>query len=235
MTAADILQQLEPLGTESYKRVLFNHGVVEPVFGVKIADLKPIQKRIKKDYQLALDLYDTGIYDAQYLAGLIADERRMTREDLGRWVARANCSAISATTVAWVAAESPHGRELALEWIESPEENTAQAGWATLSGLVALKEDAQLDLEELRSLLERVARTIHESPNRVRYAMNGYVISLGSYVAAFTEPAIRAGERIGKVSVDMGKTACAVPYAPDYIEKVRQRGSLGKKRKTVRC
>lgn len=235
MTAAEIVQQLKPLGAESYKRVLFNHGVVEPVFGVKIADLKPFQKRIKKDYRLSLDLYETGIYDAQYLAGLIADEHQMTREDLGRWVARANCSAISGTVVASVAAESRYGRELALEWIEAPEEDTAQAGWATLSGLVALKEDAHLDLEELSGLLEWVARTIHPAPNRVRYAMNGFVISLGSYVANLTDSAIRVGEQIGRVSVDMGNTACEVPYAPVYIEKVRQRGTIGKKRKTVRC
>ena len=78
-------------------------------------------------------------------------------------------------------------------------------------------------------------QTIHRQPNRVRYAMNGFVIALGSYVRELTEPAIRAGERIGPVSVDMGDTACAVPFAPDYIRKVETRGSLGKKRKTARC
>lgn len=46
---------------ESIKKGLRNHGVREPFFGVKIGDMKKIQKRIKKDYQLALDLYDTGL------------------------------------------------------------------------------------------------------------------------------------------------------------------------------
>ena len=78
MTAKEILKELEPLGRESYKRILFNnYGVKEPCFGVAIAELKKFQKRIKKDYQLALDLYDTGNYDAMYLAGLIADDARM--------------------------------------------------------------------------------------------------------------------------------------------------------------
>ena len=63
MTAKAILEEIKPLGRDSYKKVLFNHGVKEPCFGVKIEDLKKIQKRIKKDYRLALDLYDTGIYD----------------------------------------------------------------------------------------------------------------------------------------------------------------------------
>lgn len=35
--------------------------------------MKPIQKKIKVDYQLAKDLYATGNADAQYLAGLIAE------------------------------------------------------------------------------------------------------------------------------------------------------------------
>jgi hypothetical protein len=56
---------------------------------VAISELKKFQKRIKKDYQLALDLYDTGNYDAMYLAGLIADDARMTRKDLQRWVEKA--------------------------------------------------------------------------------------------------------------------------------------------------
>ena len=72
MTAAEIVAELKKLGNESYKKVLIKHGAKEPFYGVKIEDLKKIQKRIKKDYQLALDLYDTGISDAMYLAGLIA-------------------------------------------------------------------------------------------------------------------------------------------------------------------
>src|SRR3954466_12193122 len=83
--AQDILAEIKPLGTEGYKRILLKHGVKEPVFGVKIEELKKIQKRLKKDYQLALDLYDTGVYDAMYLAGLIADDARMTRKDLQKW------------------------------------------------------------------------------------------------------------------------------------------------------
>ena len=98
-TARSILAELEPLGRASYKKVLLNHGIREPLYGVKIEDLKKIQKRVKKDYQLALDLYDTGVYDAMYLAGLIADEKRMTREDLQRWLDRATSPALCGSTV----------------------------------------------------------------------------------------------------------------------------------------
>lgn len=89
--------------------LLKNHGVKEPFFGVKIGDMKPIQKRIKQDYQLALNLYASGNYDAMYLAGLIADDGRMTRKDLQRWAENARGGALAGATVAWVAAGSPYG------------------------------------------------------------------------------------------------------------------------------
>jgi hypothetical protein len=100
---------------------------------------------------------------------------------------------------------------------------------------VALQDDADLDLGELERLLQRVRETIHEQPNRVRYVMNGFVIAVGSYVQALTAAALKTAASIGPVTVDMGGTACKVPSAAENIEKVRQRGAIGKKRKTVKC
>jgi 3-methyladenine DNA glycosylase AlkD len=234
-TANEIVEELRSMGSESVKKVLRNHRVREPFFGVKIGDMKTIQKRIKKDYQLALDLYDTGNYDAMYLAGLVADDAKMTRKDLNRWVKKANGGALASATVPWVAAGSNHGYEVALEWIESNEENVASAGWSTLSCLVAIKQDRDLDLTALKRLLSRVQKTIHQQPNAVRYAMNLFVISLGTYVRDLTDLAVETAKKVGPVSVDMGETACKVPDAVEYIQKVRDRGSIGKKRKTVKC
>jgi 3-methyladenine DNA glycosylase AlkD len=235
MTAKEILKELKPLGSDSYKRVLSNHGVREPFFGVKISELQKIQKRIKKDYQLALDLYDTGNYDAMYLAGLIADDAQMTKKDLRRWIANATHSALASFTVPWVAAGSPHGWELAQEWIDSNKALTAEAGWATLRSLVSVKDNSDLDMPELKRLLERVRKSIHQAPNDVRSQMNSFVIAVGSYVQPLTDTAIQVAERIGPVTVDMGNTSCQVPFAPDSIRKVQKRGAIGKKRKSAKC
>ena len=235
MTAKEIVAELRSLGNDTYKRTMLKHGALEPYYGVKIEDMKKIQKRVKKDYRLALDLYATGIGDAMYLAGLIADDAAMTKQDLQSWMSQASWSMLSEYTVPWVAAGSPHGHDLALEWIESKEEHRAAAGWATLSSLVATKDDTELNLPELKKLLQRVQKNIHGAPNRVRYVMNGFVIAVGSYVQALTDLALQTAEKIGEVNVDMGGTACKVPYAPEYIEKVRKKGTVGKKRKSAKC
>ena len=237
MIAKEILAELKPLGSDSYKKVMLRHGVKEPFFGVKISDLQKIRKRIKTDYQLALDLYDTGNYDAMYLAGLIADDERMTKKDLQRWIAIANTThaPLASSTVPWVAAGSPHGWELAIEWIDSKKPLTAAAGWATLGSLVSIKDDSELDLPKLRQLLERVRKNIHQAPDEVRYQMNFFVIAVGCYVKSLTDTAIQTAEKIGPVQVDMGDTSCEVPSALDYIRKVQGRGTIGKKRKMAKC
>jgi 3-methyladenine DNA glycosylase AlkD len=235
MTLEQVMNELKSYGNETTKRIFINHGAREPFYGVKVQDLKKIVKKIKKDYKLSLELYDTGNSDAMYLAGLIADEKAMTRQDLQKWVKGAYWYMISDYTVPWIAAESNFGTELAMEWIESEEEFITSAGWATLSNLVSIKPDSELDIETLHILLDRVDKEIHSAQNRVRYSMNGFVISTGSYVKALTDKAIRIGKNIGKVNVDMGGTACKVPLATQYIQKVIDRGSIGKKRKMARC
>ncbi len=236
MTAKEILDELQPLGSESYKRVMMNnHGVKEPFFGVKISELQKIRKRVGKDYQLALDLYDTGNYDAMYLAGLIADDVRMTPADLRSWAGRAYGGGLPGATVPWVAAGSLQGWEMGLEWIDSHRPTIALAGWSTLSCLALMKPDTELDLAGWRVLLLRVKSSIHAAPDLVRYGMNGFVIAAGCGISALTEEALRTAEEIGPVRADLGHNACEVPSAPDAIRKVAAKGGIGKKRKTVKC
>ena len=234
MTAKDIVAELKKFATAQTKKTWMTHGAQEPCLGVKVEDMKKIQKRVKMDYQLALDLYDTGIADAMYLAGLIADDAKMTRKDLQKWVENATWGMVAEFTVPWVASASPHGREMALKWIESKDEAIASAGWQTYSSMVAIKEDADLDLAEIKSLLQRVAKSIHQQPNRVKYVMNSFVIAVACHVKPLHKLAVDTANGIGKVAVDL-VGACKIPFAPDHIKKFKARSAIGKKRKSPKC
>ncbi len=236
ITCRQIMGELEGLGKESNRKTFVRHGAPkDALYGVAVADLKVIQKRLKKNHALALSLYETGNADAQYLAGLIADEAQMTKTDLNRWVKGASWSMISSYTVPWVAGESPHALALATKWIDRKDEMVAMSGWATFSSYLSVAPDEEVDKAFFESLLERVVRDIHEERNQVRDAMNHFVIALGSYVPDLTAKAIEAAKTIGEVQVDKGDTACKVPDAATYIQKVKDRGRIGKKRKSARC
>ena len=233
MDLSAVLKELESYGDERTKNTHIRHGAEEPLYGVRVGDLKKILKKTKKNHELSLALYKTGNSDAMYLAGLMADEKKITKDDLNLWVKSAYWSYLSEFTVPWVAAETAFGYELGLEWIRYEKETIASAGWAALSNYASVKKE--LDLERYASLLNDVENNIDNAPDRVKYTMNGFVIAVGSFIPELTEKAKQTAERIGKVSVFMGDTSCKVPLAIDYIKKVETRGSIGKKRKKARC
>jgi len=235
MTTNEVLKELETMGSESTKRTFIRYGAPEPFFGVKVGDMKQIVKRVKKDHDLSLALYDTGNSDAMYLAGLIADEKKISKADLQHWAQNASWYMISEYTVAWVASESPYGWELGLEWIDSANEKIVCSGWSTLSSWLTIHPDATLDLSALEKLLDRVAATLQQAPNRVRHTMNHFIIACGISVTPLTEKAIATAKKVGVVKVNMGDTACKVPDAVAYIDHARQMGRMGIKKKMARC
>ena len=234
-TVTEVVTELKKKGKEQTRKTFARHGITGDVYGVSVADLKVIAKQLRGKQELACELYDTGNYDAMYLAGMVADGAKMSKKQIEAWAKAAKTPAICAYTVAWVATESPHARELALKWIDSKNEGVATSGWNTYAGIVATTADEDLDFAEIKRLMARVVKEIDQAPNRVRYAMNCFVISVGSYVQPLLKEAKAAAKKLGRVEVDMGDTDCKVPEAIAYIEKVEEMGRVGKKRKTMKC
>jgi 3-methyladenine DNA glycosylase AlkD len=235
MKLVDVMAELEAKGSAPIKRILMRHGAKEPFFGVKVGDMKIIAKKIKGRQELAHELYATGNGDAQYLAGMIADGRAMTRRELRTWASKASWQMVSNFPVAWVASEHPDGYALAREWIDARKEHIVCAGWSTLAACVTVRADEELPIEDLSALLDRVAKTIRTSPDLVRVQMNHFVIAVGTYVAPLGAKAIATARKMGRVEAEPGDTDCRIPDAEPYILKARRGAPIAPKRKTVRC
>ena len=82
--------------------------------------------------------------------------------------------------------------------------------------------------------MQLVLERISTKKQRESYTMNEFIIAVGSFVKPLSNEAIETARLIGKVEVDMGGTACKVPLAKQYIEKVISSGRLGNKRKQAR-
>ncbi|OPH51982.1 DNA alkylation repair protein [Paenibacillus ferrarius] len=235
MTFEEIMEHLAQFGSEQTKKTFLRHGAQEPLYGVKVGDLKKLVKVVKKDRELALALYASGNTDAMYLAGLSIDPKTMTKDELQLWARQAYWYMLTEYTVAGVAAESSSALELAREWLQSPNELLATCGWSTYANYISVTPDEKLDLHEIAGLLEQVRTTIHTERNRVRYTMNSFVIIVGTYCEPLSKLAIEVAAEIGSVQVAVGQTACKVPLASAYIHKVEAMGRIGKKKKTCIC
>jgi 3-methyladenine DNA glycosylase AlkD len=236
-SVASVMAELKKKGTEKTRKIYARHGMAtDNMFGVSVADLKLIAKTIKGQQALACELYGTGNMDAMYLAGMVADGSKMTSKQLNAWAGgAANLQMIAEYTVPWVTVENPQGRDLAMQWIKSKEEHVASSGWCTYSGLLATKPDDALEFAEIEGLLGTAVKGVKTAANRVRYTMNGFVIAVGSYVKPLLKQAKASAREIGVITVDMGDTACNVPLATAYIEKIEAAGRVGRKKKTIRC
>ena len=83
--------------------------------------------------------------------------------------------------------------------------------------------------------MKRATSEIHDQTDMVKAAMNGYIISLGSYHGKRTKKVKAAAKKIGKVEVDHGNTPCKTPEVIATIEKIEGKDPIGKKRKAARC
>lgn len=235
MTIPEIMTFLESKGSEQTRNIYIKHGAPEGFYGVKVSDLKTIVKKVKTNHQLALELFDTGNSDAMYLAGLIADSNQFTEETFLKWAKNAGWYMISEYSVAWNLAESPLCIGVCLKWIDSNDALLQETAWAALGCRLAYISNDSIDIKVQSILLNRVEENIHTSLNRTKYCMNGFVIALGAAIPDLTEKCKAVGDRIGQVKVSMGDTSCKVPMIRPYIEKVEARGSIGKKKKTLKC
>ena len=92
LSLADVMTDLERLGTEQTRKTFARHGApVDQMFGVKVGDLKIVARKIKGRQDLALELYETGNSDAMYLAGMVANGALMTKKQLESWAKKAPC------------------------------------------------------------------------------------------------------------------------------------------------
>lgn len=235
MKIEEIMSELEILGSEQIKKIYMNHGAREPVFGVTTKALKPLAKRLKKNHSLAMALYATGNYDAAYLAGMIADPAGMCEQDFEEWIIRAYCPMMSEYVVAVVLAETPFAQTVADRWIDSGRDLYMSAGWSCYCRLLSSCPDSEFDYNKLKFMLELVTASIHKQPNRTKYTMNDFIITVGISYLPLHREAIKAAEKIGQVEVDQGATSCKTPLASAYIQKAIEKGRLGYKRKNVRC
>ena len=111
---------------------------------------------MKKNYDLSIKLYETGNYDAMYLAGLIADPLKMTKEDFEKWIENAYCHGLSDYTVATTLAKSSMAQEIADEWIFSNKDLHQSAGWSCYCNLFKDKNNDKINLIGIHNVNEAI-------------------------------------------------------------------------------
>lgn len=221
LNAREILATLKKLGKPQTAAIYKRHGSGDNVFGVLTSEIAKLQKKIKVDHALAMDLWKTGNAEARVLALQVADPEKLTRADADRLVKDGPVRFVGCY-LSGLLSRSPNAKETMCAWMKSPDESYREMGYGILG--VCLKDDpGSVSDADAEKVLATIEREIHRSPNWARYAMNGALISIGVFKPALRKKAIETAKRIGDVEVDHGETSCKTPDAVSYIERASKR------------
>lgn len=216
MELQSLLQEMESLGTEQSRKIYRRHGVVSEQFGLSCASLKKLQKRIKRDHQLAQELWATGNHDCRMLATMIADTAQCDDNLLESWCGDLDNYIICDSFSGYVS-QTSFAQPKAEQWNQSEEEWRGRLGWRLVIFLAM--QPQELPDSYFEACINTIEREIPWRKNRVKDAMNTALIAIGIRNSHLEELALAAAGRIGKVEVDHGETGCKTPDAAAYIRK----------------
>ena len=221
MNTRDVLATLERAGKPQTAAIYKRHGSGDNVFGALTSDIARLQKKIKVDHELAMELWKTGYAEARILALQVADPDKLGRADAERLL-KDGPGHFVGCYLSPLVARSPIAEETMRAWMKSPDEHTREMGYGIFGA--RLKDDpGSVSDADAEKVLTTIEKEIHRSPNWARYAMNAALIGIGTFKPALRKKAIEAARRIGKVEVDHGETSCKTPDAVPYIEKASKR------------
>lgn len=162
--------------------------------GLAVPTLRALAREFRSDHGLALALWDTGIPDAQMLAGMVADPAKLTVAQMDHWVAgmRAWDVCDQACTNAFV--KSPLSWEAIPRWAAREAEFEKRAGFALLA--VAAVHQKQRPDADFLARLPLIEAAAGDERNFVKKAVNWALRQIGKRSAALREPARRVAERL---------------------------------------
>ena len=234
MQLNEIMEQLNFLGNERTKKYYVSHGAKEPVFGCTISSMKPLFKQLKFNQTLADQLFDTGNYDAMYLAGMIAEPNKMMHTDFDRWIEKAYFYMISDFIVSVTLAESDIGEQVADRWIESDKELTVSAGWKAYEWMLGTRKNETFNASRLKELIEIIPIRFDTQPPRAQSSMIDFLQAVAISFPPLHEEAIEAAKKIGRREIKLENKVRIVDSYTSITDEVNK-GRLGFKRKHVRC
>ncbi len=221
MNAKEIITTLKKGGKAQTAAIYKRHGSGDNVFGTLTSEIGKLQKKIKVDHDLALELWKSGNAEARMLALQIADAAKLTLAGAEKMIEDGPVRFMDSYLAALVA-RSAIAEKAMMKWMKSAEESFREVGYAVFAARLRTDPASVSDAEASR-VLATIEKEIHRSPNWARRAMNSALISIGVYKPALRPQVIAAAKRIGKVTVDHGETSCKTPDAVAYIEKSVER------------
>ena len=194
-TCARALKELRALGEQRNVNGMARFGIhAKIVYGVAKPKMDLLARRIGKDHQLALELWDSGVHDARILAGMIDLPEQVSAGQMERWVHGFDNWDVCDGTCCHLFVFAAPAWKKAFAWSRREEEFIKRAGFALMAYLAY--RDKQATDVQFQRMLSMIEREAYDDRNFVRKAVNWSLRNIGKRNSRLNRAAIGTAERI---------------------------------------
>jgi len=174
------------------------YGIVSQcVLGIPMPTIKALAKELGKDHDLAEELWQSGIYEARILAAMVDDPKKVTREQMERWVLDFDNWGLCDGVCNWLFDRTSHAWEVIPDWCCREEEYVKRAGFV----LIAQRSvhDKKAEDERFMALLPLTEEGAKDERPMVRKAVNWALRQVGKRNIHLNTVAVEEAKKIAAI------------------------------------
>lgn len=169
------------------------HGTL----GVPVPKLRALAKKIKKDHELALELWKTNIHEARILATMIADPVKLTAREADTWVRDFDSWDTCDQACMNILRYAPFAWQRTVVWARDKREFVRRAGFAMIAALAS--GDKKAPDAQFVKMFPLIKKYSTDERNFVRKAVNWALRGIGKRNIKLNKLAVKVAKEIQKL------------------------------------
>ncbi len=176
--AWEIIEEIKANGSEHNREGMARFGI-DPsnAYGVSVTWLRQLAKRIGKDHDLALALWDSKVHEARILASIVDEPKKVTLAQMDRWAMDFDSWDICDQCCNNLFIHTSFAREVIGPWCEREQQFVRRAGFVMIAVLSV--KDKRAPCDSFRSYLHLIERHSRDDRIYVKKAVNWALRQIG--------------------------------------------------------
>ena len=223
----EIVRKLKSLSNPKAVAGMARFGInPDNTYGVSIPNLRKMAKEIRKDHNLAQQLWSSGIHEARILAGMIDEAEIVTEKQMEGWVRDFDSWDVCDQVCMNLFEDTPFASKKAVAWSKRKEEFIKRAGFVLMARLSVSNKKA--DDKQFEKFLPIIKRESADNRNFVKKAVNWALRQIGKRNLRLNKKAIETAKEIQEIDSKTAKWIAADALRELTSKAVQKRISAAK-------
>jgi 3-methyladenine DNA glycosylase AlkD len=190
-----VLKWLKRRGTKRNREGMARYAIPSTnAFGVSVADIRLLARRLGRNHELALALWETGWYEARMLTAFVDEPERVTPAQMDRWCRDFDNWAICDALCFHLFDRTPRAFQKVMQWCDHREEFVRRAAFALLASLAL--HDKNTGDEPFARCLPLIERAAIDERNFVKKGVSWALRGVGRRSRALNAAAVKVARRL---------------------------------------